>query len=181
MKKFEEKTLNREVIYEGKIINVQVDDVSLPDGNTSKRELVFHPGAVAVIAVNNQQKLVLVEQYRKPMEKSMVEIPAGKLEKGEDPRDSALRELEEETGYTTDHLEYVTSFYTSPGFSDEIVHLYFSDQLVKLDQLVDGDDDEFVELMEIDLAEALKLEKEDRIHDAKTSYALLYLQLRELK
>lgn len=179
MKKFEEKTINSETIYEGKIINVKVDEVNLPDGNTSKRELVYHPGAVAVIALNGNKELVMVEQYRKPMEKSMVEIPAGKLEKGEDPESSALRELEEETGYTTERLEYITSFYTSPGFSDEIVHLYFSDQLVKMDMQAEGDDDEFVELMEIPLQEALKLEREQRIHDAKTAYALLYVQLRE--
>lgn len=179
MKKFEEKTLNSEKIYEGKIINVRVDEVDLPDGNTSKRELVDHPGAVAVVALNPENKLVLVEQYRKPMEKSIIEIPAGKLEKGEDPKASALRELEEETGYTTKNLEYVRSFYTSPGFSNEIVHLYFSNQLVKMEEQVAGDDDEFVELMEVELSEALKLEKEERIHDAKTSYALLYLQLKE--
>lgn len=181
MKKFEEKTLHSESIYEGKIINVRVDEVSLPDGKTSKRELVGHPGAVAVIALNPNNELVLVEQYRKPMEKSIIEIPAGKLEKGEDPKESALRELEEETGYTTENLEYVLSFYTSPGFSDEIVHLYFSDQLEKMEKQAAGDDDEFVELLEVELSEALKLEKEERIHDAKTSYALLYLKTKGQK
>lgn len=178
MKKFEEKTYHTETVYTGKIVQLNIDSVTLPDGNTSKRELIKHPGAVAVIALTEEGKLVCVEQYRKPLEKSLVEIPAGKLEEGEEPYTCALRELEEETGYTTEKLEWLTSFYTSPGFADEIVHLYFTDKIKPLQQLVDGDEDEFVELMELTLEEAEQLEKEQRIHDAKTAYALLYLKLR---
>lgn len=113
------------------------------------------------------------------MEKSMVEIPAGKLEPGEAPDTCALRELEEETGYTSNKLEWVTSFYTSPGFADEIVHLYFTEELIKLEEIPDGDADEFVELLELTMEEAEQMEKEQRIHDAKTAYALLYWKLRE--
>ncbi|MGP4060167.1 NUDIX hydrolase [Halobacillus sp. H74] len=178
MKKFEEKTYETETIYQGKIVQLNIDSVTLPDGNTSKRELIKHPGAVAVIALTDEGKLVCVEQYRKPLEKSLVEIPAGKLEAGEDPKTCALRELEEETGYTSDDLELVTSFYTSPGFADEIVHLYFTDKIKTMENRPDGDEDEFVELLEISLEEAEKLEKEQRIHDAKTAYAILYLKLR---
>ncbi|MBA2173796.1 NUDIX hydrolase [Halobacillus locisalis] len=181
MKKFEEKTYHTETIYTGKIVQLDIDSVTLPDGNTSKRELIKHPGAVAVIALTDEGKLVLVEQYRKPMEKSMVEIPAGKLEPNESPESCALRELEEETGYTSDHLEKVTSFYTSPGFADEIVHLYFTDQLKKLEEGPAGDEDEFVELLELTLEEAEQMEKDERIHDAKTAYALLYWKLRGAK
>ncbi|TGB04458.1 NUDIX domain-containing protein [Halobacillus salinus] len=181
MKKFEEKTYEKETIYQGKIVRLEVDSVTLPDGNTSKRELIKHPGAVAVIALTDEGKLVVVEQYRKPMEKSMVEIPAGKLEPGESPEVCALRELEEETGYTTQKLEKITSFYTSPGFADEIVHLYFTDQLHRLEESPAGDEDEFVELMELSLEEAEEMEKEERIHDAKTAYALLFWKLRGQK
>ncbi|ASF39765.1 NUDIX hydrolase [Halobacillus halophilus] len=178
MKRFEEKTYHTETIYTGKIVQLNIDSVTLPDGNTSKRELIKHPGAVAVIALTDEGKLICVEQYRKPMEKSLVEIPAGKLEPGEEAMTCALRELEEETGYTTDSLEWVTSFYTSPGFADEIVHIYFTDQVKVLDQRPDGDEDEFVELMELTLGEAEELERNQRIQDAKTAYALLYWKLR---
>ncbi|MYL19496.1 NUDIX domain-containing protein [Halobacillus litoralis] len=179
MKKFEEKTYQSETIYTGKIVQLDVDSVTLPDGNTSKRELIRHPGAVAVIATTKEGKLVLVEQYRKAMEKSIIEIPAGKLEPGEDPKSCAMRELEEETGYATEDLELVTSFYTSPGFADELVYVYFTDNIEPMDIQPDGDEDEFVELMELSLDEAVQLERDQRIHDAKTAYALLYLQLKQ--
>ncbi|GGD00222.1 NUDIX domain-containing protein [Pontibacillus salipaludis] len=180
MKKFEEKTVHTESIYKGKVISLQVDDVSLPDGNTSKRELIKHPGAVAIIPITPEGKMVLVEQYRKALERSVVEIPAGKLEPGEDPDETAKRELEEETGYTTESLEFVTSFSTSPGFADEIVHLYLAKDLKKAENKLDGDDDEFVELIEASLQEAEEMEREQRIWDAKTAYALLYVKLEGL-
>src|SRR5690625_854611 len=129
MKKFEEKTLNTNKIFDGNVISLQVDEVSLPNGKTSKRELVKHPGAVAIIALTKEKELILVEQYRKPLEQSILEIPAGKIEPNEDPEVTALRELEEETGYTTKKLNYITSFYTSPGFADEIIHIYYTYKL----------------------------------------------------
>lgn len=177
MNKFEETTLSTEPIFSGKIISVQVDDVKLPDGSVAKREIVKHPGAVAIIAVTDDEKIVFVEQYRKPLEKTLIEIPAGKLEKDEQPEQTAIRELEEETGYTTNQLQYVTSFYTSPGFADEMIYLYFTDQLSRLEEKIAGDEDEFVELIELSLNEALQYVKEQKIHDAKTMYALSYLQL----
>ncbi|MRH42326.1 NUDIX domain-containing protein [Aquibacillus halophilus] len=176
MKKFEEKTFHSEVIFNGRIINLKVDSVTLPDGKTSKRELITHPGAVAVIAITADNKILFVEQYRKPLEKSLVEIPAGKLEKGEQPELTALRELEEETGYTTDNMRLLTSFYTSPGFADELIYLYITNDLKKLEQAKGLDEDEFVELMELSLEEAEQLVKTQRIHDAKTAYAVLYLK-----
>ena len=149
MKKFEEKTIHSERLYEGKVINLKVDDVSLPNGKQSKRELIEHPGAVAIIAVTDEQKIIMVEQYRKALERSLVEIPAGKLEPGEAPETTAMRELEEETGYSAQKLEKLISFSTSPGFADEVVHLFLA---VGLHKAVNGavtDDDEFVELMEV--------------------------------
>ncbi|MBM7552386.1 NUDIX hydrolase [Thalassobacillus pellis] len=179
MKKFEEITTETEKIFDGKIVKLQVDSVTLPDGNTSKREIIKHPGAVAIIALTEDNKILFVEQYRKALEKSIIEIPAGKLEGVEDkPAVRAKRELEEETGYTTDKLEWVTSFYTSPGFADELVHLYFTDELVQMEDKVAGDDDEFVELMELTVDEAEQMVKEQRIHDAKTAYAVLFLKLK---
>lgn len=181
MKKFEEKTIQTEQIYNGKVISLQVDEVTLPDGKTSKREIIKHPGAVAIIPVTKDNKIVFVEQYRKPLEKSLVEIPAGKLEPGEDPEATAIRELEEETGYTTNELTFVTSFYTSPGFADELMHIYVSDKLERVKEKVDGDEDEFIEILELTLSEAKQYVLENRIHDAKTNYAILYLHALEMR
>jgi len=175
MKNFEEKTINSETIYDGKIINLKVDEVLLPNGETSKREIVHHPGAVGVIPITESGKILFVEQYRKPLEKTLIEIPAGKLESDENPLISAVRELEEETGYTTNGLSFVTSFYTSPGFADELMYIYITDQLKKLETPKNGDDDEFVELVALTLDEAKQYVIEERIQDAKTNYAILYL------
>jgi len=177
MKKFEERTIRTEKIFGGKMISLQVDDVTLPNGQTSKREIVKHPGAVAVIPVNSEGKVVFVEQYRKPLDRSIIEIPAGKIEQNEDPEITAIRELEEETGYTANKLNYVTSFYTSPGFANEIIHIYYTDDINKLAEPVAGDDDEFVEIIKLTLEEAEQFVKEKKIYDAKTMYALIYLKM----
>lgn len=176
MKTFEEKTIHSERLYEGKVINLKVDEVSLPNGKQSKRELIEHPGAVAIIAVTDEQKIIMVEQYRKALERSLVEIPAGKLEPGEAPETTAMRELEEETGYSAEKLEKLISFSTSPGFADEVVHLFLA---VGLHKAVNGavtDDDEFVELMEVTVADAEEMIRSERIYDAKTAYAVQWVK-----
>lgn len=180
MKKFEEKTIKSERIFNGKVVRLQVDDVMLPNGKTSKRELIKHPGAVAVIPVTHDNKIIFVEQFRKPLEKSIIEIPAGKLEPGELPEKTAIRELEEETGYTARKLTKIASFYTSPGFADELMHIYLAQELEKLENPPAQDEDEFVELVELTLDEAKEYVNEQRIHDAKTNYAVLYLEMQEL-
>ncbi|MEW9111043.1 NUDIX domain-containing protein [Cytobacillus gottheilii] len=179
MSSLEEKTIKSESIFKGRIISLQVDDVELPNGKHAKRELIKHPGAVAVLAVTDEQKIIMVEQYRKALEKTIVEIPAGKLEQGEDPQECAKRELEEETGYEAAEWSLLTSFYTSPGFADEIVHLYIAKGLSQKENSAELDEDEFVNLMELTLAEAEQLVDEQRIYDAKTAYAVLYLKLQE--
>lgn len=179
MKKFEEKTISTEKIFEGKVISLQVDDVELPDGNRSKREIIKHPGAVAIIAITEENKIIMVEQYRKAMERSLVEIPAGKLEAGEEPLHTAGRELEEETGYECERMEHIISFYTSPGFADELVHIYFAHNLRKKENAAPGDEDEFVEVYELTLEEAEQYLQEGKIRDAKTAYAVQFLQLRK--
>lgn len=175
MKKFEEKTTKTTSIYEGKIVKLQVDDVTLPNGNVAKREIIKHPGAVAVIAVTKEGKLVLVEQYRKALERSIIEIPAGKLEPGEEPIVTARRELEEETGYGAQSLTYLQAFATSPGFADEIIHLFVAKDLYKIEDKADLDEDEFVELLEVSLEEAGQMVADERIFDAKTAFAVLWL------
>ena len=179
MKKFEEKTLATKKIFTGKVIDLQVDDVELPDGKTSKREIIKHPGAVAIIALTAEDKIIMVEQYRKALERSLVEIPAGKLEKGEEPVRSAERELEEETGYECERMQHIISFYTSPGFADELVHLYLAHNLKKKKDAAPLDEDEFVEVIELTLEEAQNYLNEGKIQDAKTAYAVQYLQLKK--
>lgn len=179
MSKLEEKTLHSEEIFSGKIISLHLQDVELPNGKQSKREIIKHPGAVAILAVTNENKIIMVEQYRKALERTIVEIPAGKLEKGEEPANCARRELEEETGYDCETLELLTSFYTSPGFADEIVHVFLAKGLTKKENSAAMDEDEFVNLEELTLEQALRYVKEQKIYDAKTIYAVQYLQLQE--
>ncbi|MCM3742967.1 NUDIX hydrolase [Sporosarcina luteola] len=174
MNRFEEKTVASETIFEGKIISLRVDEVELPDGKRSKRELINHPGAVAVIAITDEGKMVLVEQYRKALNRSIVEIPAGKIEPGEDIRVTAMRELEEETGYGANQFEYLQSFATSPGFANEIIHIFVAQELYKVDKPAAGDEDEFIELMECTLEEAEEMVLNQRIYDAKTAFAILH-------
>lgn len=177
MKKFEEKTIHSEAIFKGKVISLKVDDVTLPNGETSKREIVNHPGAVAVIAITGEGKLVVVEQYRKALERSIIEIPAGKLEPGELPEITAARELEEETGYGCNELTYLQSFATSPGFADEIIHLFVARGLYKIENRAAMDEDEFVELMEITVEEGERMVAEKKIFDAKTAFAILWMKM----
>ncbi|MBM7651517.1 NUDIX domain-containing protein [Neobacillus cucumis] len=174
-----EKTIKSEEVFSGRIISLHLQDVELPNGKQAKREIIKHPGAVAVIAITDEKRIVLVEQYRKALERTIVEIPAGKLEKGEVPEICAKRELEEETGYECRTLELVTSFYTSPGFADEIVHVYLAKGLTKKEDAASLDEDEFVNLEEITLEQAKEYIKEQKIFDAKTIFAVQYLQLQE--
>ena len=177
MKKFEEKTIHSQPIFKGKVISLKVDDVTLPNGETSKREIVNHPGAVAIIAITGEGKLVVVEQYRKALERSIIEIPAGKLEPGELPEITAARELEEETGYGCNELTYLQSFATSPGFADESIHLFIARGLYKIENRAAMDEDEFVELMEITVEEGERMIAQQKIFDAKTAFAILWMKM----
>lgn len=181
-KKFEEKTLSRQEIFHGKIFQVARDIVSLPDDSTSFRELVFHNGGTAIAPVH-RGKMVLVGQYRKALEQFIFEIPAGKLEKGEekDPKAAALRELEEETGYQAEKVTEITSFYGTPGFSSEKTYVYFSENLTKLEQPKPADDGEFLEQIEVTLDEAKAMIERGQIADAKTIMAVWYWEMKMLK
>lgn len=179
MTSLEEKTIHSEEIFTGKVISLHLQDVELPNGKKSTREIIKHPGAVAILAITDDNKIVMVEQFRKALERTIVEIPAGKLEKGEVPALCARRELEEETGYVCESLELLTSFYTSPGFADEIVHIFVAKGLSKKENSASLDEDEFVNLEEITLKESLQYVKEQKICDAKTIFAVQYLQLQE--
>jgi ADP-ribose pyrophosphatase len=179
MDHLKETTLSSKEIFKGRIIDLYVEEVELPNGKTSTREIVKHPGAVAVIAITPENKILMVEQFRKPLGRTLVEIPAGKLEKGEQPESTAKRELEEETGYTCGNLQPLISFYTSPGFADELVHLFIAENLEKLTVAAELDEDEFLDVMEVTLEEAAEMIQNKRIYDAKTAYAVQYLQLKQ--
>ena len=173
--KFEEVTTKRDVIFEGKIIDVVLDDVKLPNGEMSKRELVFHNGGVGILAITNENKIILVKQYRKALEKSILEIPAGKIEKNEtDPLGTARRELEEETAYQAENFTEFSRFITSPGFSNEELVLYHATGLTKVDNPLPQDEDEFLEIVEYNLDEVKSKIATGEICDAKTLYAVLY-------
>ena len=129
--RFYETTLNSKNIFSGRFIKLRLDEVILPNGRKSTREIVEHPGAIAVVAVNGDNDIFMVRQYRKPIEKELLEIPAGKLEKGESKEMCAKRELMEETGYYPHDIKYITSFYSSPGFSNEIIYLFLARNLEK--------------------------------------------------
>lgn len=176
MDQFEEKTIQTTEIYNGRVVKLRVDDVILPDGNTSKREILTHQGASAIIAITKENKIVFVKQYRKAIEQILLEIPAGLIDHGESPEETAIRELEEETGYTTDQISFVTSFYVTPGYTNEIINIYFTKHLKLLTETKSNDDDEFVEVVELTLAEVKTYMRDHQIHDAKTNYAILYLE-----
>lgn len=177
---FEEKTLKRDIKFEGRIFTVAVDDVELPNNlGHAKRELIFHKGAVAVLAVTPENKIIIVKQYRKAIEKISYEIPAGKLEIGENgsEKEAAARELEEETGYSG-KLEQIYEFYTAIGFCNEKIKLYLATDLVKVPNPRPQDDDEVLEIFELTLDECQKLIATGDICDAKTIMALQHYALR---
>ncbi|KXZ39658.1 ADP-ribose pyrophosphatase [Alkalithermobacter thermoalcaliphilus JW-YL-7 = DSM 7308] len=167
----EEKTLSSEKIYNGKIINLRIDTVELPDHKYQKREIVEHPGAVAVLAITKENEIIMVKQYRKTVEETLWEVPAGKLEIGEDPKKCAMRELKEETGYSCKKIELINTFYTSPGFSDEKMYLYLAKDLVEGDP--NPDEDEYVEIHKVKVEDALDMLQNGTIKDAKTIIAIL--------
>ncbi|MDZ5017126.1 NUDIX domain-containing protein, partial [Clostridium perfringens] len=120
----DEKILSEKLIHKGNFIDFVNIDVTLPNGKNANRDVIKHPGASAIIAFLDEENIILVEQFRLPLNKVLLEIPAGKLDKNEDPMECAKRELQEETGYIAKDIECLGSIATAPGFCDEIIHLY---------------------------------------------------------
>ncbi|MGI5935847.1 MAG: NUDIX hydrolase [Oscillospiraceae bacterium] len=162
------RSINR---YEGIIINVQVDQIQLCSGNTTIREVVEHPGGVAVIPVDDEGYVYCVRQYRYPFKEHLLEVPAGKLEGCEDHRECAARELSEETGITAGKLTYLGEIYTSPGFSREILHLYLATDLTFGE--AHPDPNEYMDVVKIGLNELVKMVMSGEIKDAKSIAAIL--------
>lgn len=168
----QEKTISSEVIYDGKVIHVRKDKVLCPNGKESYREIVDHHGGVGVLAFLDG-KIALVKQYRYAYQEELYEMPAGKLEKDEDPSEGGKRELEEEVGYVADKFEYLGKMYPSCGYTNEIIYLYKAENLRKTHTHLD--EDEFVEVYWFSLEEIKKMVKEGQIVDAKTICALYLL------
>lgn len=167
----EEKTISSDRIYTGKVISLKVDTVEIEKKGYQKREIVEHGGAVAIVAITDDKEVILVKQFRKPIEKVIWEIPAGKLEIGENPKDCAIRELKEETGYSAQNLKLIHKFYTSAGFSNQKIYIYLATELIAGEN--NFDDDEDLEVHKIDLEEAYNMISKNEIEDAKTSIGLL--------
>jgi len=167
---------HRDRLYQGKIVDLVVDQIEL-GGQRYVREVVRHPGGVVVIGRTAEGKIPFVRQHRYPMNAELLELPAGKIDPGEDPIVSAGRELEEETGYRAPRLDLVYRFYSSPGFCDELLHLYYA---VDLERTAPRREvDEIVIVEEYSLSEALQLLDKGDLQDAKTIVAILWLAQRD--
>lgn len=172
-----EKTILTESVYIGSIIRVEKLTVELPNGRIATRDIVRHKGASAVVAVTREGEFLLVRQYRKPNEMISVEIPAGKLDAGEEPETCAIRELEEETGFRAASMEKLFSMQSTPGFSDEIIHVFLATDMLR--GVPKPDEDEFISSFPVSFTEALSMIRDGRITDGKT-IAGLYAALDRL-
>lgn len=161
-----EEPVGSKRLYEGRTINLRVDTVLLPNGSKAQREIVEHPGAVSIVPVLEDGSVIMVNQFRAPINRITLEIPAGKLEKGEPPEQCALRELAEETGFTAAKLEHKGTFFTTPGFSDEIMYLFIASELKPVESHPDFD--EFLSVKRVKLECLLKMAETGEIIDGKT-------------
>ncbi len=177
-----ETTVESREIYRGRYLTFRIDTVERIDGSRAEREIVGHPGAVAILALDEEDRVLLVRQFRAPAGRTMLEIPAGTLDRDpdagtiEDPDLAAPRELEEETGYRAGSMRKLTSFWTAPGFATELMHLYLASELVPADaDRLGPDEDERLELVRLPLPDAMRLIESGWIADAKSILALIWL------
>ena len=146
----------------------------MPSGRDATREIVEHSHAVCIVPIDDDGNVVLVRQYRKPAESALLEVPAGGVEDGEVSEEAVLRELQEEIGYTADHLEHLSSFWVAPGWATEYMHAYLATGL--RESRLEGDEDENIEVVRLPLNEAVAMFKTGEINDGKTIAALLLAQ-----
>lgn len=171
---YTEKTTKTTEIFKGRVIHVKVDEVELPTGKVSTREIVNHPGGVGILAVDEQENVFMVRQYRKPFEQTLLEIPAGKLEPGENPLHCAARELEEETGYCAKDFTYLDYCIPTPGYCNEKIHIYLAKNLYK--GTVNPDEDEILNIEKYPLHTLIEMIQTGELKDAKTVIGLLKYQ-----
>ncbi len=161
-----EAKIESEIIYTGKKIKIQVDHITLKSGHKYKREIVVHPGAVVMIPVDNQGRILLVKQWRRASGRVLIELPAGTLDNNEDPRECAQRELQEEIGYKAGKLTSLGGFFSAPGYSTEYLHLFLAEDLSE--SQLQPDENEEIEILPLTPAEALKMVENNGIRDAKS-------------
>lgn len=167
----EQKRLNRELVYQGKIIGIYQDTLELPDKNIVKYDFIKHNGAAAVVPVTKDGKILMVRQYRNAVNRETLEIPAGKREGEEDPKECIMRELEEETGYRCGKIEHLITLDTWVSFCDEKIDVYVAFDLVKTSQHLD--EDEFIDVEAYELEELVQMIFENKIRDAKTIASIM--------
>ncbi len=167
---FEEKTLNSNVVYDGKVMTVVKDEIELGDGQKSFREIIIHSGGVVIVAMKDKETILLVKQYRYALKSTNLELPAGKLEVGENPDNAAKRELEEETGYSAKIWKPLGYINTTPGICTEKLYLYFATELDFVGE--HPDDGEIIKCYEYKLSDVFEMIKEGEINDSKTICAL---------
>lgn len=172
-----EKTLEKEYKYNGKILNLRVDKAELPNGAEAIREVVEHHGGVTMAALTDENELLFVRQFRYPYGEVVLELPAGKLEDGENPLAAGIRELKEETGAVGKKFMDLGKFYPSPGYTDEVIHLYGAVGISFEDQNLDAD--EFLNVERIPLSKAVEMVLNNEIVDGKSQAAILKLQMRK--
>ena len=168
-----EKEIQRTLIYDGKIMQVTREEVELENGEHAYREVVYHHGGVCILAVKDHQ-IILVKQFRYPNRIQTIEVPAGKLEKDEDPQDCAFRELEEETNNRARDMKFIMKVLPSPGYTSEWLYLYEAIDFEEVNDALAGDDDEFIDIIKLDIGEACKKVLDGEIVDAKTVIAIMY-------
>jgi ADP-ribose pyrophosphatase len=166
-----EHQLSSKTVYRGRLLEVREDEVRMPDGKTSRREYIVHPGAAVMLAMPDPQSVVIERQYRYPLRRHVYELPAGKIDPGEDPLDTAKRELAEETGYRARDWCHLLTTYPVVGYSNERIDLYLARDLEHVGGALD--DGEFLEVLVMPLAEAIEWVKLGRIQEAKTIMGLL--------
>ena len=174
MSDLKESTISTKVVYKGDFLDVRRDKVLLPNGETGAREWVNHPGAVVIIPILPNGKIALIKQFRYAVGSEFIELPAGKLDAGEDPEKCALRELEEEIGYRANKINFLANIHPAIGFTNEIMGVFLAENLEKTQH--DRDKDEFLKIVPTSLTETLNLVWKNKITDVKSIIGLLWLQ-----
>lgn len=168
---YEEKTVSKKDIYQGNVIKVGMLTVTLPNGKEATRDIVYHPGASVVIPISSDNELYMVRQYRKPIDKESLELPAGKLDQGEAPEICAHRELKEETGLEAGKMKHIVSVHSTPGFCNEVLHMYVATELKEGEAC--ADEDEFISSEKIPVKKLVDMVLDHKITDAKTIIGIL--------
>jgi len=168
---YEEKQVSEEHIYEGNVIKVSKVSVLLPNGKEATRDIVYHPGASVVVPMSDNRALYMVRQYRTPINQISLELPAGKLDPGEDPLICATRELKEETGLEAKEIQHIISINTTPGFSNEVIHMYLATGLQE--GVACADEDEFISTEKIGIDTLIEMILDHEITDAKSIIGIL--------